>query len=160
MKNKIKCDNGCDILITVGGMKWVHLMTVANPNNNGNCSSIDGGNDNISSQHSLIENRCISPFLLPIGGDFFNTYFICIPKEMSYHMFSWKIFFQKGKKVGVCALNAHTEVGVIGGYEFPGVDVWYLTHVLYRVAHASKLLPSLSIHYKYYIYIYAYIWVT
>lgn len=67
---------------------------------------------------------------LTIGGDFFNTYLICIPKETSYHMFAWKIFFQKGKKVG-CVLRVqlfteaadHTEAGATGGYEFPGVDV-------------------------------------
>lgn len=78
-------------------------MAVANRNNNGNYSSIGGGNDGISSQHLLVESRCLSPFLLPIGGDFFKTYFICIPKETSFHTLAWKTFFQKGKKVGVCA---------------------------------------------------------
>lgn len=51
----------------------------------------------------------------------------------------------------------HTEAGATGGYEFPGVDVWYLTQVLYRAAYASNNLPSTSIHYKYYIYAYIYV---
>lgn len=42
------------------------LMTVADHNNNGNCSSIGGENDNNFLQHLLVENRCLSPFLLPI----------------------------------------------------------------------------------------------